>query len=511
MSHRKKMQSFRARRRRHLAMGGDKKLKARRDQGRMNARERIGRLFDEGSFQEIGLLTHSARPEAAEMTPADGKIIGHGMVESRPVLAVANDLTVMGASSAATNMKKIEYVRHLSCEKGLPLVFLGESSGARIPDVMGAGGMARGGQNVAQYRRLREAPWLSLLLGPCYGSSAWYSVLSDISIMLKGATMAVSSPLVTKIAIGENIPPEELGGWKVHAETTGFVDLVGNTEEECIGLARQVLGFLPTNANEAPPRVEPAVPPPVDAPDPLNILPEESHRVYDVRRILEIILDGGEFLELKARFGRPCVTALARLAGRPLGVVANNPYYGAGALTADCCDKITSFLVLCDSYNLPIVMLVDTPGFLIGRVGEKQRVVGKIMNWINALSLVSVPIVTIIVGKSYGQAYLNMGAGKYSSAFAAWPTAQISFMGVEPALSVVYNLRREDDPERYAQLLEQIEKDIEPWDAAGVFALTDIIEPAETRNYLIRMLELHSDRRRNGIGRHFLHNWPTSY
>jgi acetyl-CoA carboxylase carboxyltransferase component len=511
MNHRKKMQSFYERRQKHLAMGGDKKLKVRRDEGRMNARERIDRLFDGGSFEEIGLLTHSARPEAAEKTPADGKIIGHGMVENRPVLAVANDLTVMGASSATTNMKKIEYVRSLSCEKGLPLVFLGESSGARIPDVMGAGGMAHGGQNTAQYRRLREAPWLSLLLGPCFGSSAWYSVLTDISIMLKGATMAVSSPRVTKVAIGEDIPPEELGGWKVHAETTGLVDIVGDTEEECIGLARRILSFLPTNATEAPLRLEPAIPPPDGAPDPLSILPEESQRVYDIRRILEIILDGGKFLELKTHFGRPCVTALARLGGRPVGVVANNPYYGAGALTADCCDKITSFLVLCDSYNLPIVMLVDTPGFLIGRVGERQRVVGKIMNWMNALSLVSVPVVTIIVGKSYGQAFLNMASGKYSSAFAAWPTAQISFMGAEPALSVVYNLRQEDDPERYARLLKQIEKDIEPWDAAGVFALTDIIEPAETRNYLIRMLELHSNRRRNGIGQHLLHNWPTSY
>jgi len=511
MSHQKEMQSFHERRRRHLAMGGDKKLKARREQGRLNARERIDRLFDQGSFEEIGLLTHSARPEAAETTPADGKIIGHGRVEKRPALTVANDLTVMGASSAATNMKKIEYVRRLSCEKGLPLVFLGESTGARIPDVMGAGGMAQGGQNPAQYRRLREAPWVSVLLGPCFGSSAWYSVLSDVSIMLKGATMAVSSPRVTKIAIGEDLTPEELGGWKVHAETTGLVDLVGHTEEECIELARQVLGFLPTNATEAPLREAPVIEPPAEAVDPLSVLPEESHRVYDVRRLLEIILDGGEFLELKAQFGRPCVTALARLDGRPVGVIANNPCYGAGALTADCCDKITSFLVLCDSYNLPIVMLVDTPGFLIGRAGERQRVVGKIMNWISALSLVSVPIVTIIVGKSYGQAYLNMGAGKYSSAFAAWPTAQISFMGAEPALSVVYNLRREDDPERYAQLLEQIEKDIEPWDAAGVFGLTDIIEPAGTRKYLIRMLDLHSDRRRSGIGRHLLHNWPTSF
>ncbi|MBW1712996.1 MAG: methylmalonyl-CoA carboxyltransferase, partial [Deltaproteobacteria bacterium] len=461
--------------------------------------------------QEIGLLTHSSRPEAAEATPADGKIIGHGLVADRPVLAVANDLTVMGASSAATNMKKIEYVRSLSCDRGLPLVFLGESTGARIPDVMGAGGMAQGGQNPAQYRRLREAPWLSILLGPCFGSSAWYSAMSDVNIMLKGAVMAVSSPRVTRIAIGEDTPPEELGGWRVHAQTTGLVDLVGDTEEDCLALARQVLGFLPTSAGDTPPRLEKNEISPPKAVDPLDIIPQKKNQVYDVRRLLETLFDGGQFLELKARFARPCVTALARLDGRPVGVIANNPYYGAGALTADCCDKVTSFLVLCDSYNLPLVMLVDTPGFLIGRTGERQRVVGKIINWMNALSLVTVPVVTVIVGKSYGQAYLNMGAGKYSSTFAAWPTAQISFMGPEPALSVVYDLRQEDDPQRFAQLLEEVEKDIEPWDAAGVFGLHDIIEPAETRPYLIRMLDLHTDRRRLGIGGHLLHNWPTSY
>jgi acetyl-CoA carboxylase carboxyltransferase component len=492
-------------------MGGEEKLKARREQNRLNARERLDLFFDEASFQEIGLLTHSSQPEAADKTPADGKIIGHGLVDGRPVLAVANDMTVMGASSAATNMKKIEYVRNLSCEKGLPLTFLGESTGARIPDVMGARGMSQGGQNRAQYRRLREAPFLSLLLGPCFGSSAWYAAMSDVVIMLKGAIMAVSSPRVTRIAIGEDTPPQELGGWRVHADITGLVDLTGETEQECIGLARRVLGYLPSNSAEAPPRRQGAQGPPTGSPDPLDILPEESHQVYDVRRLMETICDDGEFLELKARFARPCVTALARLDGRPVGVIANNPQYGAGALTADCCDKITSFLVLCDSFNLPIVMLVDTPGFLIGQAGERQRVVGKIMNWMNALSLVTVPLVTVIVGKSYGQAYLNMSAGKYSSAFAAWPTAQISFMGPEPALSVVYNLRKEDDPQQYAEMLSQIEKDIEPWDAAGVFGLNHIIEPAQTRSYLISMLNLHHDRRREGMGRHLLHNWPTSY
>ena len=205
------------------------------------------------------------------------------------------------------------------------------------------------------------------------------------------------------------------------------------------------------------------------------------------------------------------MTALARLEGRPVGIAATNPAYGAGALTAECCDKVISFLVLCDSYNIPLVMLVDTPGFLVGKAGERQKVVGKIMNWMNALSLVTVPIVTVITGKSFGQAYLNMGGGKYSSAFAAWPTARLSFMGPEPAINVVHSIRQEDDPARFEELLARMERDVEPWDAAGIFGLNDIIEPAQTRDYLIRMLDLHTDQRKGGIGEHLLCNWPTTF
>jgi acetyl-CoA carboxylase carboxyltransferase component len=194
-----------------------------------------------------------------------------------------------------------------------------------------------------------------------------------------------------------------------------------------------------------------------------------------------------------------------------VGIIANNPMYGAGALDADCCEKITSFLVLCDSFNVPLVTLVDTPGFLVGKAGERRKVVGKIINWMNALSMATVPKMTVVVRKIYGQAYLNMGGGRYSDVFAAWPTAEISFMGLEPGINVVFNLRREDDPERFQGLLHQMAKDTEPWDAAGTFGVNEIIEPAETREFLVRMLAFHRDRRTGAVGQHLLHNWPTSY
>ncbi len=510
MSHADKMAEFSRREKEQLAMGGANKLAARRAAGKLNVRERLEIFFDPGTFREIGVFSRSSRPEAADRSPTDGKIIGSGKVEGRSVLAVANDMTVLGASSAATNMKKIEYIRSLSCDKGLPLVFLGESTGARIPDSMGALGMAQAGQNPAQYRRLRQAPWISALLGPCYGSSAWYTAVSDVSVMLKGAVMAVSSPKVTKVALGEETDPQELGGLKLHSEVTGMADLAAESEEEALGLVRRTLSFLPTHAQEPPPLAEPA-PPGGDQEKILDLLPQESHQVYEVRKIIRTLADKGEFLELKPKFARPCVTALARLEGRTVGLVANNPAHGAGALTADCCDKVISFLVLCDSFNIPLVMLVDTPGFLIGKAGERQKVVGRIMNWMNALSLVTVPIVSVIMGKSYGQAYLNMAGGKYSSAFAAWPTARLSFMGPEPAVNVVHSVRQEEDPQRFKELLGRMERNVEPWDAAGIFGLHDIIDPAQTREYLVRMLELHTDRLKGGIGQHLLCNWPTTF
>ncbi|MBS3809868.1 MAG: carboxyl transferase [Desulfobacterales bacterium] len=511
MSHQDAMNKFHAKKAHQLKMGGEKKLEQRRAEGRLNARERIEYLFDSETFQEIGLFSHSSMPDVAEETPCDGKITGCGLVDKRPSGVVANDMTVKGASSSATNSKKIDYMKTWSEEKGYPLFFLAESTGARMPDAMGAYGMSHGGQNKAQYRRLRQSPWISVLLGPCFGSSSWYSALSDINVMLKGAVTAVSSPKVTQIATGEDTTAEELGGWRVHYRTTGLVDAVADTEQECIDLARKYFSYLPTNANEPPPEAEIPADSGSGMADILDLIPENPNQVYNMKDVVKTIVDGGEITELKAAFGRPVITALARLGGRSVGIIANNPYHKAGALDADSCEKTTSFLVLCDSFNIPVIMLVDTPGFLIGKSGEYKKVTGKIMNWMNALSLVTVPVLTVIVGKNYGQAYLNMGAGKASDAIVAWPTARISFMDPRPAINVVYNLKKEDDPEKYEELLAQMNKNTEPWDAAGTFGVNDIIDPKKTRQYLINMLGLHTNRTTNGVGRHLLHNWPTSY
>ena len=493
-----------------LAMGGSERLARRKVSGWLDARERIARLVDAGSFVESGLFATSSNPADAGATPADGKIAGFGRVEGREIALVANDFTVKGASSGGTNMRKIGHMKRAAAERGLPLVFLGESSGARMPDHMGSRGMgALLGNDAAQYRRTRESPWLAAAMGQCFGSSTWYCVLSDFNVFRKGAIMAVSSPLLASLAMNESVDPETLGGWRMHAEVTGFADRVAETDEEAIDLIRCCLSYLPSHNMEAPPL---APVPAGSGRDPeriYRILPERRTQVYDMRSIVNVIVDEGSLFELKARFGRAALTALARLDGKSVGIVANNPLFKGGALDADACDKITSFLVLCDSYNVPIVMLVDTPGFAIGIEAERKRAPGKIMNFMNALALVTVPKITILVRKSYGQAYINMGGGRNSDEFLAWPTAEVSFMDPHSGVTVTWGLRPGEPG--YDEALERMQRDSAVWNIAALHAVQDVILPHTTRDYLIRMLEVHSLRLRNGVGQHLLRAWPTSF
>ena len=511
MAHDYLMEQFELKKKKILQMGGPEKLARRKEKGKLNARERIDLLFDKGTFQEIGLFGHSDQPGMAERTPADGKITGFGYIDGRLGSVVAQDVTVLAASSAATNRRKITYIKNMSSRRGFPLVFLSEGGGGRIPDDMGSGNMTSSGQDPTSFLHLRETPWASCLFGPCFGSPTWYACMSDFVVMTRKGVMAVASPKVSQLATGEDTPAEELGGWKIHTEITGLVDAVVDTDEECIEMARKFLSYLPLNANQTPPRA----PVPAGSGDKmssiLKYLPENRRMTYDVRRILEFLVDGGELFELKKSFGRPLVTSLARLGGNTVGLIANNPMFLGGAIDADACDKATSFLVLCDSFNIPIIMIVDTPGFMIGKEAERKKATGKIVNFMNALQLVTVPKITIVIRKSYGQAYLNMGGGKTSDTYVAWPTAEISFMGPEPAVNVAYGVTEEEDREKFMQLKEKVEKESCPWDAAGRFFLYEILDPTQTRDWLIRMLDYHNDRLKGGIGRHLMSGWPNSF
>ena len=497
------------RRQRALAMGGPAKLAQRKAEGVLNARERLDRLFDAGTFIETGMLAVSNRQEDRLTTPADGKVGGFGRINGREAAALANDFTVKGASSANINIKKLKHLKLAAKKRGIPVVFLGESTGARMPDVMGASSIGSK-DDPTEYQRLREVPWAAAVLGHCYGSSAWYGSMSDFCVMRKGAIMAVSSPRLISMATGREVDPEELGGWRVHSEVSGLVDQVVDTDEEAIDAIKQFLSYLPSHHKEAPP-VQP-VPPGSDEAikDVMKLVPEASNQVYDMRKVIASIVDKGSMFEMKARFGKTLVTALARLDGRTIGVIANNPLFKGGAIDADACQKVQSFMVLCDSFNIPIVMLVDQPGFLIGVEGEQKGVTGKVMNWLNAMTLCTVPKISIILRKSYGLAVSNMGAGGNADEVCCWVTAEVSFMKPEFGAKVVFGASP-DEPEKFKEAVAKMNKGSTPYDMAAIYTAQNVIDPRDTREYLKRMLEIHRLRLTGGVGEHLMRTWPTSY
>ncbi len=506
MAHEDKIAELERRRAEALAMGGERKLEARRNAGVLNARERLEYLLDDGSFLEAGLHAYSIRPETREKSHADGKIAGYGKIEGRSAALVANDFTVLGASSSQVNMKKMGHMKKTARERRMPLVLLGESSGGRMPDRMGASGRATIGQDREEYRRSRDTPWVSTLMGQSYGSSTWYSVISDAVFARKGAVMAVTSPRVTSIAISQDISAEELGGWELHAKTTGLVDAAFDTDEEVLDAVKTYLSYMPSYAGEAPPRAAPGA---VDDQEKLlDLVPETRRRVYDMRKVLNVVADQGSLFELKALFGQAFITAFARIEGRVVGFLANNPRFKAGAIDPDACDKAVSFIVLCDSFNIPLISMVDQPGFFIGVEGERKRAPGKIMNWMNALAQVTVPRFSVIVRKSFGQAYLNMGGGRNADEVLAWPMADLGFMEPRLAVNVLHGIKAEDDPERFEALAAELERDTEAWDLAGLYEAQYVIDPRETRAHLARLLEVYEGRQ---VGEHHLSNWPTTF
>lgn len=505
------IREYQSRTERALAMGGPEKLAARKAAGVLNARERVDYLLDAESFIESGRYATSVRPEVRHKTPADGKVVGFGRIDGREVGVISNDFTVLGASSAVVNQKKVKHVKSVAARRGFPVVFLGETSGARMPDRMGASGRAIVGGDGAEYQRLRQSPWASALLGNCFGHSAWYASLSDFVAMRKGAVMAVASHRVAEKAIGRPITAEELGGWRLHTRQSGLVDVATDSDEQALDTIKRFLSYLPSHCNEAPP-VRPVPAGSNEAiKDVLNLMPEARTQVYDVRKIIDAVADKGTRFDLKPDFGKSVVTALTRINGHSTGVVANNPLFKGGALDVDACNKVTSFLVLCDSFNIPIVFLVDVPGFLIGLEGEQRGAPGRIINWVNALSLVTVPKISIILRKSYGKAYLNMGGGKNSDEVVCWPTADLGFVDPAVGVNILHGLKKEDSPEQFAQLAAEIEQDNSVWGLAALYETQSVIDPRDTRDYLIRTLEVHRMRLNNGVGEHLISNWPTTF
>lgn len=493
------------------AMGGEKKLARRREAGQLNAQERLDALIDAGSFFETGLLGRSSySADEAARTPRDGKITGFARIDGRDVGVVVNDFTVRGASTGATNSKKMGYIRKTCTERGMPFVHVGESTGARLPDAMGSKGMGTMlGNDTTQFRRMRDTPWAAAALDTSFGSSAWLCCCSDFAVMKKGSIMSVSSPRLVSMAIGEKVDLEELGGWRLHAEQTGLIDHFVDDDAEAMAAIRRFLSYMPGHNGELPPTAAVTEGSGEDQDRILAVLPEKRTQVYNMKKIVDVIFDAGSVFELKPRFGRSAITALARLGGRAVGVIANNPNVGGGALSAEACRKIVDFTVMCDSFNVPIVRLMDTPGFVVGTDAERRGAPGHIMNFMNATCLTTVPQVTVICRKAYGRAYVAMGGGAHNDSMIAWPMAEVSFMDPVFATSIVHNLTA--GQEGFEEALADIQKDLEIWDMAQIFSAHDVIKPQETRDTLIRILDIHQRRRSGGIGQHLMRTWPTSY
>ena len=516
----KELEELQRRKKKALEMGGPEKVKRQHDKGKLTARERVSRLLDPNSFFEVGMLNCSDVPGMEGKTPADSKIAGFGKIEGRTVSIVANDFTVLAATSSRVAGKKEGEVKLQAVRRGFPVIYLGEAGGARMPDIMGAKGLASiGGGGFDTFlqlmSRVRKTPMVTAIMGECYGMPTWMACLSDFVVQVKGSAMGVSGPRVLGLAISEKITDEELGGWKVHCEVTGNSDRVAEDEAECFSIIREFLSYMPSHGDEPPP-VKPV---PKDSGSRmdriLDMLPEKRNRVYDMNKILQTIVDGGVLFPLKPLFGKSVITSLARMGGKVVGIVANQPYFNAGAMDTNGIDKVISFLVLCDSFNIPLLFFHDTPGFLVGQEAERNRVGARVMNYMNALGQITVPKISIIIRKTYGMAFWNMGGSGCATDFlVAWPTAEMSFVAPEIAANVVSGGKMQNAPELTAQkdqIIQQMLKDSAPYPAAGMHYLQDVIDPCETRNYIIRALDICRDLRTNGVGQHKLANWPTKF
>jgi acetyl-CoA carboxylase carboxyltransferase component len=500
------------------AMGGPAKIEKQHAKNRMTIRERIEYLLDPGSFDEQGLLVYSEFPEAKEKTPADGKICGYGTINGRMVFVSGEDVTVMAGAGGRHGVEKFNHHKGLAGKCGYPCVHLGDGGGARLPDVMSAAKMMRMSFPMKGPRyRDREYPFITAIMGECYGGPTWEAAESDIVIQVRGAIMAVAGPSIMEVATSEKTTKEELGGWELHANETGQVDLFAEDDADCLRLIQRVLEYFPNNASELPPVVPCNEPADKRLDKIFEVVPSSPRRGYDMHQLLKMIVDPGTVLELKPFFDGSLITCLARLDGHVVGFLANNPFVTAGAMGPGACEKGAAFICLCDSFHIPLIFLHDTPGFLVGKAAEERKMPLKIITFIEALHKSTVPRISVIIRKSYGMAHFNMSGGNMKNyALLAWPTADVSFMHPDVAVNVAYGrrLERMEDStgEKRQALREELIRNSGPWEAAGSGLIDKIIHPSDTRKEIITALHrARGASGQKGKSQRLLAGWPTMF
>lgn len=472
--------------------GGKERVDDQHKKGKLTARERINFLLDPGTFNELDkFVAHRSTDLGMDRSRplGDGVVTGYGKIDGRLVYVYAHDFTIFGGSLGEALMKKVTKVMDLALKNGAPIVGLNDSGGARIQE----GVLSLAGVSELFFRNTLASgvvPQISAVVGPSAGAAAYSPALTDFVFMVKGiGQMFVTGPDVVKAALGEKVTFEELGGASVHANQSGVVHFVSQTEEECFSTIRRLLSFLPQNNSSPPPSSDP--PPGWEKDDPgMDALaPEEPFQAYDIRKIIWRLVDGGDFLEAHAGWAQNVIVGFARLAGVSLGVVANQPAVLSGALDVDSSDKAARFVRFCDSFNIPILTLVDVPGYIPGTDQEHHGLIRHGAKLLYAYSEATVPKVTLIVKRAYGGAYCAMGS-KYSRADInyAWPGAEIAVMGPEGAISILYRkeIDSASDPDAAKKRLaaEYRKKFCDPYSAAARGIIDEVILPSSTRRKL---------------------------
>lgn len=492
--------------------GSPERIARHRERGHITVRERIEKLLDPGTWVEEGLLRQLRAPDGQEMSA--NKLSGYGKIDGRSVIVRADDNTILaGSGNVRTRSRGLH--SELTQEQNFPVIRLGESGGVNMQTVQGSIGVLAVTYPAQNLLHPRRTPHITAIMGNCFGDPTWTAAISDLVVMVKGTCMAVSGPRVLEVALEEKTTPEELGGWQLHSEVTGLVDAFAEDDEHCMQIIREMLSYLPQTCDQEPPRVLTSDPPDRRSEKLLKIIPDKANRVYDMHQVIKEIVDDSKFFELKPFYAKALITCLARMNGRVIGIIANQTMHNAGAAGPDECEKVASFICLCDSYNIPLIHLVDTPGFLVGRPAERRKISLKIMTWMEALALASVPKITVIVRKAYGMAISNMCGSNCGADFlVSMTTGEISFMSPESAANVAFRNRIDeaDDPEVERQkYIRQMELGSAPWDAATVGLIEDVIDPRDTRKYIIDCLEIMHERKNGFISQKYLQSWPTGF
>ncbi len=496
-------------------MGGVEKVAKMSDEGDRTIRQHIDSFLDDDSFREIGTFSRSLRVEERTKTPGDGKIGGQGTVDSRPVAVFGDDITVYRGSSSIVGTRKEHRLYERAMAMGIPIVHFGETGGARIPDTMGAEGISEPGGLFELAKRRHRVPMATMVTGQSFGGSSFLSALSDYVVMVRGSCLAVTSPKVFEIATGEVISFEDVGGVDVHARKTGQIDLGVESDQEGYDAIRKWLAYLPSNAWEIAPRNETRGSLDHD-PGLAELVPAKRTRGYDMRRVVERIVDTDSLLEIQPLYARNVVCGMARLNGFSVGVIANNPMFGAGTLDPQACHKIIRLATVCDSYNIPIIFLADVPGFMVGERVEHELMLHWGMRMMHALQNCSAPTLTVCIRKAFGLAWQAMNGSQMPAlGVYSWPGAEIGFMDPEVGVNVAFGskLARIDDSEtresERVALVREVGESTNPYEAAGTMRIDEIIDPGDTRGVLAHDLEMLAHRSVPPPEARPLSYWPT--